>query len=193
MTLFQTESYSRLDIDGKYEGQYTISIEYDLSGFQSGLSGIIQIPEWRNTIIAFSEWENTWGTFNITVANPGTSNVKRTLAGYATAILYRKGGNPSINPTQESDGKDVSVSGIVIQASAGSAESRLDIECSVSADEDKFTTAMTKWTVTWPDNAFSAPMTGQHVYDIAWGESIWQRAVNAGMGWKITLTPLLRK
>ncbi len=193
MTLFQTESYNRLDIDGQYEGQYTIEISYDLSGFQGGLSSIVQTPEWRNTY-AFPEWESTWGAFNVAIGNPGTCNVKRTLEGYATAILYRKGGTPSINPTQDRDVKDVQVSGIVIQASAGDDESRLDIECSVTTNEDAFTNTMTKWTVTWPDDVFDAPPSDLgHVYDIAWGNSIWRRANNADSGWKITLTPLNRK
>ncbi len=192
MTLFQTESDSRLDIDGKYEGQYTIEIEYDLSGFQGGLSDIVQTAEWKKTYIVFPEWESTWGTFDVSVTNPDTCNVKRTLEGYATAILYRKNGRSSIKPTQDQDIKDVTVSGMMIQASAGDGESRLDIGCSVSANESAFTNAMTSWTVTWPDDVFDGPASA-HQYDIAWDEGIWRRGNNADEGWVITLTPLLNQ
>ena len=52
---------------------------------------------------------------------------------------------------------------------------------------------MTKWIVTWPDlPAYEGP-PGEHVYDIAWGDSIWKRANNADRGWEITLSPLNKK
>lgn len=192
MTLFQTESDSRLDIDGKYEGQYTIEIEYDLNGFQGGLSDIVQTEEWRKTYIVFPEWESTWGIFDVSVTNPETCNVKRTLDGYATAILYRKNGKSSIKPTQDQDIKDVNVSGMMIRASAGDAESRLDIGCSVSANESAFTNAMTNWTVTWPDDVFDGSAS-EHKYDIAWDESIWRRGNNADEDWEISLAPFAKQ
>ena len=191
MTLFQTESYNRLDIDGKYEGQYTIEIEYDLSGFQGGLNDIVQTPEWKTTY-AFPEWEDTWGAFNIAVTNPGTYDVKRTLGGYATAVLYRKGGKPSIRPTQDRDQKNVNVSGIVFQASAGDANGRMDVEWLVSADEGAFTNTSGKGTIMFPDYVYEGP-PGEHVNNILWDESIWRRANNADIRWEITLTPLHRK
>lgn len=191
MTLFQTESDNRLDIDGKYEGQYTIEIEYDLSGFQASLDNILQIPEWRNTY-AFPEWESEWGSFNVTVTNRGTCDVKRKLEGYATAMLYRKGGNSSIHPAQDHDVKDVRVSDIAFQASAGDANGRMDVEWLISADDGSFTNTSGKGIITFPDYVYEGP-PGEHVNKISWDESIWRRATYGSQGWKITLASLYRK
>lgn len=191
MTLFQTESYNRLDIDGKYEGQYAIEIQYDLSGFQDGLDDILQTEEWRKTY-AFPEWEDNWGPFHTVVTNSGTCDVKRTLEGYATAVLYRKGGSCSIRSAQDGDRKDVNVSGIVFQASAGDANGRMDNEWSISADDGAFTNTSRKGTIQFPDYVYEGP-PGEHVNTIPWDGSIWRRANNADRNWKITLTPLQRK
>lgn len=192
MTLFQTESYNRLDIDGQYEGQYVIEIDYDLSGFQQHLNDIVQTPEWRKTIVVFDEWETAWGSFDIAATNPGNCDVKRKLEGYATAILYRKGGQCRIKATEERSTMDTNVSGIVIEASAQRDESRLDIATSVSADENAFTNQMTKWTVTWPEDVINVP-ADMHVYEISWSDGMWRRASNYERDWKIALSPLKRK
>ncbi len=192
MTLFQTESYNRLDIDGQYEGQYVIEIEYDLSGFQQNLNDVVQTPAWQKTIVVFEQWETAWGKFDIAATNPGNCDVKRKLEGYATAILYRKGAQSRITPSEDSSTMDVDVSGIVIEASAQNDESRLDIETSVSADEKAFTSRMTKWTVTWPAEVFNGP-TDSHVYNIGWTDEMWKRANNAGRYWEIALKPLNKK
>lgn len=192
MTLFQTESYNRMDIDGQYEGQYTLTLEYDLSGFQGDLNSIVQGPEWKSAYIA-TAWEASWGAFHISVTNPGLFKVKRTLSGDATAILYTRGAKPSINPNQHSDVKDIKVSDINIQASAEvPGESSLALDCSVSAHDDVFKIEPTKWLVTWPQVApYNAPdsLLAQISSEIAWDTSIWQRANKAHSGWKITLSP----
>ena len=187
MTLFQTESYSRLDIDGVYEGQYAIEIAYDLAGFQGGLNGVVQTPEWKDTY-AFPEWVRNFGPFHTDVTSSGSCDVKRTLSGYATATLYRKGGTPSIKPSQDRDEKDANIAGIVFQASAADKGYGIEIEWLVCADGDAFTNTSGKASLISPDYVYDGP-PGEHVNKIAWDKGIWGRGDNADRNWVISLKP----
>jgi len=189
MTMSRAQANAKYNLDGEYRGEYFIDIEYDMSGFQdlNNLNNIIQLPEWRSTVVIFSTWEETWGTLDITATSPGVCKVKRTLEGYATANIKSKGAS-EITPEQDGDKKDVDISGIEFHAHGAAQNTALDIDHSVSADENGFKTVITRWTVT--GEGVFATESDIHKNNIPWDGGIWLRGDNAGSGWRITISPM---
>ena len=183
----------RNPIDGSYKGSYTIDIEYDLSNFQSNLrSNIWHMGEIGNSLAAITD-NGPWNLASYDFYE-GTCNVKRTLAGDATAKVNILFGD-SITPTQKSDVKNVNFNGIVahfcwkmsMSYSGISVDTDLFWDMELKADENGLKAdfnnghGATTNTLQGPVSFSESPFT----VNIPWEGTIWDRGNRAGQGWKL--------
>jgi hypothetical protein len=190
MTLFPKNRDNKPDIDGWYEGQYRIDVEYDLSGFKNSIMAVLEREGWVDKQI-HPVWRDVWGNFDETLINPGTYDVKSKQEGYATARIIRKYGNSSITPERDSFTKDASIADIIVEAFSGYKENDLRIEYTITADADNFTALETKWGRN--DYYHVSGDDPEHSLTVPWDGYIWRRAIYGDKAWKISLTPLYRK
>ena len=176
-------------ISGRYEGSYSIDIDYDLSGFQQNAKSVVLNNGWLNNF-PYQTWLANWN-LNLEQISYGTCNVKRTLAGEAIAQINTQSVRPTatyITPTQKSDEKNVSISDIKF-SSVGSgrdtSKSVLDSEYTVSADKDTFYFDVSKWIVTYPTASTGDISDRSPAAEIPWDKEIWKRGDKAGQGWKL--------
>ena len=182
----------------EFKGNYTIEIEYDLSNFQSSLhSNIWNMGEIGKSLSALTA-NGPWNLANHDFSE-GTCNVKRTLAGYATAQveIYREGdGRYSIVPIQNRDVKDVSFSGIdahflwkmSMSYPGVSVKTDLFWDMELKADENGLkadfnnghgtTTNTLQGSVPFSESPFTV--------NTPWEGTIWDRGDEAKDGWKLT-------
>jgi len=175
-------------LEGVYEGEYTITIEYDLSKFAEKLPELMRMPGWIDSYSNMPGWERAMqpGINNIALSNPGTSSGKRTLAGKATARIQYDNG--TVQPTQNSDKKD-SVPNITLSTThTGSNGGRYDIDFVIYANEDGIFQDIAKWRLTESAGNFTDfPTGGLALVKHPWEGDVWKRGDNAGKGWTLRL------
>jgi len=111
MELHRVQADSKLNIDGKYKGNYTINIEYEISEM-----GVAVYNSERKLWLATKGETDGDAVLN----SKGTAYGKRTLSGEAEALIMvynplvtnLRGSRCSIEPNQKSDVKNVGASGI---------------------------------------------------------------------------------
>ena len=209
MTLQRSAEHSGAGIEGRYEGQYRIDVEYDLSGFMSNLDTYV----WNTTYLQlygmsflfFGEVGDQYRGFaRQTVQNHGEYEASRRLEGVAEAFMFDGDGHCSIVAAQTSDVKDVDVRDITVlfhYAEAGSDSTtgnEFVFELSANGDNMNGRNTMARQSVVdyW-DNEFltiDIPLlssvdtpwgSGMWGSDAVWGGYVWRRADNAGEGWSI--------
>ena len=191
MTLVKKNTFlsDRSSYIGDYEGSYTIDIDYDLSNFQSKPLGITEKGEIAQTISNFanSEW---YGTPIIDVVSNGACDVRRTLAGDATAEVNNVFAD-SITPSQKRDEKKVSVSGIKISMKwagiSGDAQFGTGTFIDLSSDNpDNFTAFFNSGYSSGSSSGFSdSRALPDWTTSIPWEGTIWERGDKARQGWKL--------
>lgn len=185
MKLFMVESETLGNVDGTYEGQYTIEIDYDLDGLAD---------------VIMKVWEDSFNSEPLrdataTLTNPGMAVASRTLEGKAEAYIHRRStSNCTIHPNQSSDKKAVNVFGISIHVytvTTGDIENR-DIEYfgneeGLSFHHRNFESVTTDGYVhTLPDYTESPDSLKSY-------GDMYQRGDKAKDGWKIRITPTGKK
>jgi len=109
MTMFQEDSDTSVDIDGKYSGDYTIEIEYNMMGLPHTIREMGGFGK-RWAMIEEKAFHGSQFSITETSDNP---IVKRKIEGNATAYFYNpKRGRSTINPTQHNDKKNSDSTGI---------------------------------------------------------------------------------
>ena len=202
MLLKQREEYGNYGFEGTYDGSYTITIEYDLSNFQSSLGDRIwslgEIGQSLNTLTNTSE---LWSQYNYNY-NQGTCDVKRTLTGEATAFVpgpLAFLASPRITPNQKSDERDVNFSGNIfnfewkMSYSGEGVVWNVDLSWTMElkADENGLigdlydghgvsTNNMQSGSTPFSENPFTV--------NTPWDPKIWERGDKASQGWTLSFS-----
>ena len=207
MTLGQTSTlFAKGSMDGWYEGDYTIDIEYDLGALAAKLPELMQTSEWqRGAQGSHSEYSGVWGSLNtnfnpnFSLTNPGLFKVNRKLEGFAKAdMAIISKGRSTIQPEQDSDKKNVNLSDTIVNVKAPAKtvpDYTYDIDLHISADENAFTVQFGRFEIHSQGATETYKGGAAWMGKIPWGDEIeylWQRGNNAGKGWKISLSPIGR-
>ena len=189
MKLFMVESETLSSIDGTYEGQYTIEIDYGLSDMADALAN-----DWEY-------WMNSPPGMDctVTMTDSGMAAASRTLEGKAEANIHRRStSNCTIHPNQSSDKKSVNVFGIAfhsydrVDTGEGVQIENRDIE--FFADELEISFHHKNFVDIAPDgNTFTLPDYTETYCTWEDCSSIYQRGDKAKEGWKVRITPTGKK
>ena len=190
MELHRVQADSKLNIDGKYKGNYTINIEYDLSRLADAIRQYTE-RHYRG----YPEIESV----SVNVTNPGTTSAKRTLSGEAEALVMvynplvtnLRGSRCSIEPNQKSDEKDVSVSNIAMHVTLSNKEydSVTNGDDGYSADARIISYSNKNYNIRHVGLTVASPDQESRLY---WEEmgNMYQRGNRATDGWHMFLTPM---
>jgi hypothetical protein len=194
LTMERVQTETPYKLDGVYEGEYTIDVQYDLAALPSDFLNIGPTGHTWNTVSA--PIYNMGATLDISAES---NSVWRTIEGKARAFLWRDpvDGTCSITPWESRNDKnvffsfDVSVTGIAVHGPSK-------------------TTTRADYMVTSDENRIDVMLTGNHTVieamgiktevgdidvgadtTVMWNEAgdIWHRGDNADSFWKITLLP----
>ena len=181
MELHRVRADTKLNIDGMYKGNYTINIEYDLKGLPTAIAKWMY--EWMSKAPAA-------GNLSTRVTNNGSNRANRTLSGEAEARITvnnplaanLSGGRCSIEPNQESDEKNVSVSDIRLNVNWTPAPNTIvnyDWECWGDAD------VLNIYGASQYSNTNVSLPSGD-LYEKTW-DDMYRRGDRAGSGWLMSI------
>ncbi|MDR0491841.1 MAG: hypothetical protein LBH28_11425 [Oscillospiraceae bacterium] len=188
--------------DGEYEGEYTIEIGYDLSKLADMLPDLLQTPEWQNSFDSNALiWQMLWSfdetfTTRYSLSERGTWRVSRKIKGAATArIRYDSG---TIAPSQQSDEKDVDISGAKVLRQGHTESIFDDWDVVFVLDESGFHGAEGGTEGAGMEFVFTANEDRIYIFPngagigglaIPWGANIWKRGDNAEKNGILKLMP----
>jgi len=134
LTLDLAESYGE-GFYGRYEGDYTIAIHYDMSDFQVNAPALFYDNGWI-TEASFPEWFETWTAQPPTLVNEGIFVAGRVLTGSVT-ISFESDEVIKVEASNEGDvadimAKDITVN-VFLQASYGDNSAYADYTFSADA------------------------------------------------------------
>ena len=177
-------------IEGAYEGNYTIEIEYELVDLPSAIRGMGNVGRVMETQVESIALQ---GNQFIITAQSGETGLKREIAGTAEVIITS--GNCTITPKQEIDAKKPDGSSVSAEYLAtntiGDATYTMEWGFVFTLGENSIHIESTKNHVAAVAPEFGYSKEGESGYgtDVPFDGTMYQRGDAAKDSWKLTLIP----
>jgi len=173
---------AKTDSKGVYEGEYTIDIAYDMSGFQQDLPAAYRNMDFGSQ--SAYTMESAYDAFNITQQDSGAVSVSRKLTG--KAIASDNGGAWYVDQIQESDNKSASMAftlSVLGQISTAQGMVTVSYDIVFSGNQEGINSESTNAIVTMPDGSVTQGETGSA--EAPFDANIWLNGSLAEDGWEM--------